>query len=117
MSEFCARLGVREMPVDFGLPVVPVALPCSEVSLHRHEIGNSPVQALPGKSAELNLSHVEPTAVFRGMMNLNSFCQPPGFLRLKCLVESGQTVRVEVVHDQTYLDGIWIPFVEHALDP
>src|SRR5208337_3184469 len=51
------------------------------------------------------------------VMDFNAFCQASSLLRFKRLVQGGKTVRVQVVHGQAYSDGIWVAFIEHALDP
>src|SRR4030066_1791710 len=111
----CVRSG--KVPVYLGLPVIPVALPRGDVALHSYQIGNSPIQALPIQGAKLDLRHIEPTAVLWCVMDFEAFCQPPGFLRRKHLVEGSSAMGVQVVHDQTYLDSVWVAFVEHAFDP
>ena len=83
MSQFYACIGGRKVPVDFGLPVVPVALPGGDVALHCFQIGNSPIQALSVQGTELDLRHVEPTAMLGRVMDFEAFCQPTGLLRKK----------------------------------
>ena len=103
--------------MDLGLPIVPVAFPGSDVALQRLQVWNSPVQALPVKGAKLDLRHVKPTTMLGRVMDFEALCQSPGLPRSKRLVEGCQAVRVQVIHDQAYEDGVWVAFVEHAFDP
>ena len=117
MPQFHARVNSRKVPMDFGLTVVPVVFPCGDVSLHCFQIGNSSIQALPVQGAKLDFCHVEPTAMLGSVMDFKAFCQSSGFVWFKCLVEGSKAVSVQVVHHQTYSDGVWIAFVEHTFDP
>jgi hypothetical protein len=103
--------------MNLGLPVVSVIFPRSDVALHCFQVGHSPIQALPVQGAKLDLSHVEPTAMLGRVVNFDSFCQPPGLLRFKRLVEGGKAVGVQVIQDQAQSDGVWVTLLEHALDP
>jgi hypothetical protein len=46
MFEFSTCIVGEKVPVDLGLPVIPVVLPRSDVALHGFKIGNSPIKAL-----------------------------------------------------------------------
>src|SRR3972149_4711158 len=117
MSQFGACAVGEEVLMYLGLAGVPVVLPRSDLVLHSLQVSNSPVQTLPAQSADLNLGHIKPTAVFGRVMDFKAFCQPPSLLRFKHFIESGEAMRIQVVHDQAYLDSSWVSFVEHALDP
>ena len=117
MFKFNTRIRSGEMPMYLGLPVIPVALPRGDVASHGYQIGNSSIQTLPIQGAKLDFRHIEPTAMLRRIMDFEAFCQPPGFLRGKHLVEGSNAMGVQVVHDQTYLDSVWVAFVEHTFDP
>ena len=103
--------------MNLGLPIVSVDFPGGDFALQRLQIGNSPVQALPVKGAELDLRHIKPTAMLGSVMDFEALCQSPGLLRNKRLVEVCQAVRVQVVHNQPYADGAWVAFIEHTFDP
>ncbi|MDO8688798.1 MAG: hypothetical protein Q7R39_02085, partial [Dehalococcoidia bacterium] len=115
--QFYARIGGEEVPMNLGLSIVPVAFPSSDVAWQRLQVGNSPVQALPVEGAKLDLRHIEPTTVLGRVVDFETLCQSPGLFRGKRLVERRHAVRVQVIHDQAYADGIGVAFVEHAFDP
>ncbi len=103
--------------MNLGLPIVPITFPGSDVNLQHLQVGNSPVQTLPVKSAKLNLRHVKPTAMLGRIMDFKALCQSSGLLRCKRLVEGCQAVRVQVIDNQAYSDGVWVAIVERAFDP
>src|SRR5438876_9969545 len=52
------------------------------------------------KNADLDLGHIEPTAMFGRVMHLQSLPDALRFLRGKRLVEAGRRMRIEIVHHQ-----------------
>ena len=117
MFQLYPCIGSRKSPLDLGLPIVPVVFPCGDMASQCFKIGNPPIQALSIQRAQFDLRHVEPTTMLGCVMDLKAFCQAPSLFRFKRLVKGGNTVCVQVVQDQAYLDSIWVAFVEHALDP
>src|SRR5450759_3821049 len=62
-------------------------------------IGNPAREALAGKDAHLDLRHVQPAAVLRGVVKLKAAQYPPRLFGSERLVQRGGAVRVQVVHD------------------
>ena len=105
-----------EMPVHLPLVGVGGVLPCGEFGIEDVEVVDASAQALPGERGELDLCDVEPGAVFRGVMDLESLREGPGFGRRERLVEGAEGVRVEVVHDQHDFRRIGVVDAEEAID-
>ena len=55
------------------------------------------------QDAQLNFSHVQPTAMFGGVMDLQTFGNPAGFSRFKGFIERRKLMSVQVIHDQNNL--------------
>lgn len=64
---------------------------------------DSPVQTLADEHRELAFGNVEPTSMFRGVMDLEAMGQPSRLFGGICFVEAGGGVDVEVVAHQTDL--------------
>src|SRR5450756_1960046 len=62
-------------------------------------IGNPAREALAAKDAQLDLRHVQPAAVLRGVVKLKAAQYPPRLFGSERLVQRGGAVRVQVVHD------------------
>ena len=69
MFQFYACIGVREVPIDLGLSVIPVILPQGDLGLHCFQIRYFPIQALDAQGTKFNLRHIEPTSMLRGVMD------------------------------------------------
>ena len=59
------------------------------------------------QDGQLALGDVEPTAMLRRVMPLDLGRNAMRFSRLEPLIQTGRTVRVQVVGDQDDLVGIW----------
>ena len=73
-------------------------------------------QTSPLKNADLDLSHVQPTAMLRRVMDLQSFPDALCFLGRECLVEATHRMSIEIVHDQTDHPSIRIGFIHQPTD-
>src|ERR1039458_6934308 len=80
------------------------------------ETGYPAIQTLAGQSAEFDLGHIEPAAVFRRMVELDPFGQAAGLGRGEGFVERGGGVRVEIVEDEANFDRFGVAFIEHGAD-
>ena len=86
--------------------VVPVDLPRLQlVEQCLHGLA-PPVQVLASQHAQLDLGHVPPTAVLRGVMDLEPLGEPAGLLGRERRIQAGQLVRIQVVHHQPYPLGL-----------
>lgn len=57
-----------------------------ELPIDGGAVGNAAIKALVAQDAQLDLGHVEPTAVLWGVVNLQLLCQPQRLLQLERLV-------------------------------
>ena len=80
------------------------------------QIGNAAVEALSGEGSEFNFGHVEPRAVFWGMVYFEACEQAAGLFRFERLVECGRLVGIEIVADQDHLSGVRIVLIKQAFD-
>src|SRR5438067_5163634 len=69
-------------------------------------------QATPLEDTDLDLSHIEPTAMLRRIMHLQSLPDALGFLSRKRFVEAGRRMGVEIIHHQTNHLGIGIDLID-----
>src|SRR6266487_3098164 len=60
----------REAPVDTTTGPVARHLPRGDLPLQGRPVGQPPVQALPGQHTQLDLGHVQPTAMLGRVMQL-----------------------------------------------
>src|SRR5258708_7054752 len=95
-----ASIGTRKVPMNAA--VLRIAL-----SRQGHHVLPQMIEALdafgqtpPLKNADLDLGHIEPTAMFGRVMHLQSLPDALRFLGRKRLVEAGSGMGVEVVHHQ-----------------
>jgi hypothetical protein len=89
--------------MDLGVPLVPFAVPClnlfDECGLRR----DTAPQALPTQMAEFDFRHVEPTAVFRRIMDLSFIRDSFRLRRIKGFIKSGFGMGIQIVHDEANL--------------
>ena len=76
-----------ELPVDRGLELIAMGLPGGDLAAHGLDIAEAPAQALAHHHVDLDLGHVEPTAVFGRVVPFEALDQLPGFGRRKGLIK------------------------------
>ena len=81
-----ARIGGGEAPVHSHHVPVALVLPGVNFPAQHLLIRNPAVQALPGQHSDFNFSHVQPTPMLGGVVNLQTFGDTPRFYRLERLV-------------------------------
>src|SRR5438270_3173617 len=111
-----ASIGTSKAPMD--LTVVRIAL-----SRQGHDVLPQMVEALdalrqtaPFKNADLDLRHIEPTAMFGRVMHLQSLPDALRFLGRKRLVEARRRMGVEVVHHQADHTRLGIDLIDQPAD-
>ncbi len=98
------RVSGGESPVRLELCGVPGGLPCGDLPGKDVDVGQASCKALSGQRRELDLDHVEPTRVYRCVMELQATRNAPCLLRGITLVERPERVDVQVVqHDADLL--------------
>ena len=81
-----ARIIGGEAPVHSHHVPVALVLPGVNFPAQHLLIRNPAVQALPGQHSDFNFSHVQPTPMLGGVVNLQTFGNAPRFHRLERLV-------------------------------
>ncbi len=106
--KLAASIANRETPVDglvLGVALGDVGI---DASLQSSFIGNAAGQAGACQNGEFHFSHVEPAAVFRGVVKFQLPGDGAGLLGWESLVERRHLVGIEVVqHDTDDLD-VWV---------
>ncbi len=92
-----ASLNRGELPGKRALLRVALGFQSRGALTQRVEIGTGSAQTATGQDADLDLSHVEPTAVFGRRMEREPLAPPVRLLRREGRVEGGGTMGVEVV--------------------
>ncbi|SDZ24320.1 hypothetical protein SAMN05421754_11262 [Nitrosomonas sp. Nm58] len=82
-----------------ALGITPL-LPGIHLSSERVAVVPASIQTLPIKDADLDLRHVEPAGVFRGVVEYDAAQQRLCLLNTKRFLETTTKVGVEVIHDQ-----------------
>ena len=100
MQEFSASVLGGEPPVYDGVSTVALAFQRRDLSFQCCFIADPTAQTLPAEDAELDLSHVQPASMIRGVVKLQAFGYTTRFGRLKRFVERSELVGVEIVQHQ-----------------
>jgi len=95
--ELDSGIGSGELPFDFRLRLVAVALPSVDFVSEFVSIRDSAVETLASKDSQFDLRHVQPTSVFRCVVNFEFVDQAAGFFGREGRVERRRFVSVEVV--------------------
>ena len=86
MSQFDARVGGRELPLHRGATMVAFVLPGTGRRLQCLPVRNAAVGALATEHTELALRNIEPTAVQRRVVQLQTVPEAFGFRRFESLI-------------------------------
>ena len=108
MLKFSASVLSGESPVNDGGSLVTLMFHRRDLSFQYHLVADSTVKTLVAQDAQLYLSHVQPTAVYRSVMELQAFGDAPRFGWLEGIVQRTQLVSVEIVQHQPYRIGVRI---------
>src|SRR5919109_842224 len=74
-------------------------------------ISNTPIETLPHQHTQLNLSHIQPTAVLGRVVKFQSPQYPSSFCWLKCFVKRCHLMCVQVVRDYSDYLGLWVSLI------
>ncbi len=75
-----------EPPIDSGFSSIALPLQGFDFPEEGALIGDTPLEATASQDTELDLRHIEPTAVLGSMVELQPFHDAPGLSGRKCLV-------------------------------
>ena len=116
MAEFHPGVVGGVLPVDLTFLSVGGVPPGGELGAQDLEVADARGQALPGQGGELDLGDVEPRPVLGGVMDLQALGQRVGLGRFEGLLQRGDAVGVEVVHDQHHGLGLGVVDGQQLLD-
>ncbi len=111
-----ASIGTGKAPMDMRLLRIALSRQGHDVLPQMIEALDALGQTAPFKNADLDLGHIEPTAMFGRVMHLQSLPDALRFLWRKRLVEAGRRMRVEVVHHQADHARLWIDLIDQPAD-
>src|SRR5215510_10746674 len=84
------RIGDRKAPINSRLLHVALVLPGRDFSLERSFVGYTTVEALVLQNTQLDLGHVQPTAMLGCVMKLDMSGNSPSRRSLKPCIQSSQ---------------------------
>src|SRR5579859_496427 len=116
MRELDAGIGGGEAPVHGGLRAVAPRLPGPDLARQGDGVGDAPVETLVAEDGEFALRHVQPTAVFRGVVDLQPRQNAAGFLGRERLIQGAADMGVEVVEHQPDLARVGIVDIDQGAD-
>src|SRR5437867_5020360 len=89
---------VGEPPVNGRSLGIAAFFISRDLLFERFQIRQAASQTLTLKDAQFDFGHIEPTAMLRGVMELQLPENPPRFLRRKSFIEGGWLMGVELIH-------------------
>lgn len=105
-AQFDSGVGRLELPVDRIGGLVASRFPGGHFAAKKRSGLDAAIQTLTTQHAQLALGDVQPTAVFRSVVNFQAVGQPVGFCGIERFVERSGIVSIQVVHDQNDLHCI-----------
>lgn len=96
--EFDASIFCSKLPIGTLAGSISRLLPRLHLASKRFNVSNPSIQTLLRQDTKLNLRHIEPTAMLRRVMNLQSLHIRPRLLRRKTLIQRTYLVNVQIVH-------------------
>ena len=106
--------GVGEAPVDRVGASVARLFPVGHLVGQGGGVGDAAIQALPAQDTQFDLGHVQPTAMFGGVMNLQPVDQRPSHCWLERLIQCRRFVGIQVVHHQDHFLGVGIAHLQQV---
>ena len=104
MLEFSASVLSGEAPVYDGDGLIALMLQRRDLSLEYHLVADSTVEALVAEDTQLNLSHVQPTAMYWSKVKLQALGDAPGFGWVKGIIQRTQDIGypIETINSGTH---------------
>ena len=87
--------------MSLGILLVPLGVPRLDLVDEGRLGRDTAPKALPTQMAAFDLRHVEPTAVFGGIMDVSFIGYSFRLRRIKCFIQRGFGVGIAIVHHQT----------------
>ena len=104
------------MPGDGLSGMIAVSIPCGDFGLESGEVSNAALKGLACEGGEFDFSHVEPGAMFGGMVDFEAREEFSGFIWRESRVEGSGFVGVEVVAHEDDFFGFGIAGGEQVFD-
>ncbi len=82
-AQFDTRVSGSKLPAYFDLRLIATLFPRLRFACQRFDVSNAAVETLRGQHRQFAFRDIQPTAMFRCVMPLETFCQTSGFLRRK----------------------------------
>ena len=109
-------IGAGKAPMDMTLVRIALSRQGHNVLPQMIEALDSFGQAAPFKNADLDLGHIEPTAMFGRVVELHPLQNPPGLGWLKSFVERSGCMGVQVILHDAHVVGVRIYGLDQPLD-
>ena len=110
------RVFARECPLDAAFGSVAPSLPGRNFGGEGGLIGGAARQALALEDADLDLGHVQPAGVHRGVVKFDSAQDAGGGFLAQHFLEAAAQMSVEVVEHQMHLSHFGVPAAQHPAD-
>jgi hypothetical protein len=94
-------LSGRESPIDRRFGSIALCFICVDFAFERLIVRDTTIQTWPAQHTQLYFSHIEPTAMFRCVVKLQSPEHASGLCGLKRLVQRSRFVGIEMVQHHT----------------
>lgn len=105
LGELSIRILRSERPPEGSASAVAIELPGVDFGCERVASGNATIETLTGERLDLDLGHVQPIRVLRGVVEVNAVQQLPGGLLAQYLLEALPEVGVQVIQHQMDASG------------
>jgi hypothetical protein len=99
-----------------GVLLIPLGVPRLDLVDERGLRRDTAPQALTAQMAEFDLRHVEPTAVFRRIMDLSFICDSFRLRRSKGFIKRSFGVGIQIVHHEANLLHVRIMLINQFFD-
>src|SRR4249920_2948832 len=104
-----------ELPIDRGSLSVAAAFIGGYLLSERRDIRKTAIKTLTVQDTEFDFGHVQPTAMFGGVVELQFLANTAGFGGREGVIERGRTMGIELIEYHTNDLGLRIPFIDQPL--
>ncbi len=99
-----------------GVLLVPFGVPCLDLVDQCGLRRDTAPKALPTKMAEFDFRHVEPTAMFGGIMNVEFIGDSFGLRGRKCFIQRSFGMGIQIVHHEADFLCMRLMLINQFLD-
>src|SRR3989337_2760771 len=116
MFELDAGIGSSESPIYLACAGIPALLPRADLLMEGRLVGDPSVQTLPTQNTQVDLGHIEPTAVLGRVVNLQLVGKALGLGWRKRFIQRAWAMGVELIHHQDDLLRLRVLHVHEVLN-